>query len=139
MMISALGDKKQSAFAGPTLEKWGAAALGGFQTVSDLLLKHQNALKITSAEMVVLLNVLMHWWYRDQMPFPRPTTISRRMGVTVRTVQRSLLNMQAAGLLVKEKGPEGETCLDPTPLVKRLGELAKTDKDYLVRSGGLVA
>ena len=75
MMIRAVADNKPPALTGPTQEKWGAAALGGFQTVPDLLLRHQNTLKITSAEMVVLLNVLMHWWYRDQMPFPRPTTI----------------------------------------------------------------
>jgi hypothetical protein len=61
------------------------------------------------------------------------------MGATLRTVQRSLLKLQAAGLLAKAKGMEGETYLDPTPLVKRLGELAMTDKDYLVRSRGLVA
>ena len=71
MSVFALGDKKQPPFKGTTHEKWGAAALAGFQTVPDLLLKHQKTLKISSAEMVVLLNVLMHWWYRDQMPFPR--------------------------------------------------------------------
>ena len=58
----------------------------------------------------------MHWWYRDQMPFPRPTTIARRMGVTVRTVQRALLGLQALGLLTKTTGPDGDTHLDPTPL-----------------------
>jgi hypothetical protein len=68
------------ALTGPTHEKWGAAALAGFQTVPDLLLRHQKTLKISSAEMVVLLNVLMHWWYRDQMPYPRPTTIARSTG-----------------------------------------------------------
>jgi hypothetical protein len=139
MKVHVLGDEKQPVFAGATHEKWGDAALGGFQTVPDVLLKNQKTLKISSAEMVVLLNVLMHWWYRDQMPFPRPTTISRRMGVTVRTVQRSLLDLQAAGLLAKAKGPDGGAVIDPTPLVKRLGELAKTDKNYLARTGGLVA
>jgi DNA-binding MarR family transcriptional regulator len=110
-----------------------------FRPFLMVLLKNQKALKISSAELVVLLNVLMHWWYRDQMPFPRPTTISRRLGVTVRTVQRALGNLQAAGLLEKTKSPDGDSVLDPTPLVRRLRELVKTDKDYLVRTGGLVA
>ena len=61
------------------------------------------------------------------------------MGVTVRTVQRALLGLQALGLLTKTTGPDGDTHLDPTPLVRLLGELAKTDKDYLARTGGLVA
>src|ERR1700730_6233554 len=68
----------------PSYEKWGEVARGGFQVVPDLLLKNQNALGLNPSELVVLLNVLMHWWYRDVKPFPGPTTISRRMGVTCR-------------------------------------------------------
>jgi DNA-binding MarR family transcriptional regulator len=128
------------ALTGPTHEKWGAAALAGFQTVPDLLLRHQKTLKISSAEMVVLLNVLMHWWYRDQMPYPRPTTIARRMGTTVRTVQRALLKLQELGLLEKVENNNGGTSLDPTPLVRRLCELAQTDSNYLLKKqGGAVA
>jgi DNA-binding MarR family transcriptional regulator len=122
-----------------TQEKWGEVARAGFQTVPDLLLKHQKELRISPTEMVVLLNVLMHWWYRDQKPFPRPTTISKRMGVTVRTVQRALSNLQESGLVKRLKGPDGETFLDPTPLVERLGAFTKVDRDYLIRTGGLVA
>jgi hypothetical protein len=61
-----------------------------FQIVPDLLLKNQKTLGLNATEMVVLLNVLMHWWHRDQKPFPRSTTIAKRMGITVRTVQRAL-------------------------------------------------
>jgi hypothetical protein len=121
----------------PSEEKWGVATRGGFQIVPDILLKSQAALNINTTEMVVLLNVLMHWWYREQKPFPRPTTIARRMGATVRTVQRALTNLQESGLLVRQKGPDGATFLDPTPLVQRLGVLVKDDRDYLVRSGAL--
>jgi hypothetical protein len=135
MNVLAHTETKRANLLSPTQEKWGEAARAGFQTVPDLLLKHQNDLNISATEMVVLLNVLMHWWYLDQKPFPRSTTIARRMGVTIRTVQRALSNLQTAELLLRQKGPNDETYLDPSPLVERLGRYAKTDKNYLLRSG----
>jgi DNA-binding MarR family transcriptional regulator len=124
---------------GAVNEKWGEAARGGFQAVPDLLLKNQDELKLNPTELVVLLNVLMHWWYRDQKPFPRPTTIARRMGSTVRTVQRAITKLENEGLLIRRRGEKRTIVLDPDPLVRRLSELAKTDFDYLTRTGRLVA
>jgi hypothetical protein len=124
---------------GAIYAKWGEAARAGFQAVPDLLLKHQETLQLSPTELVVLLNVLMHWWYRDQKPFPRPTTIARRMGSTVRTVQRAIAKLESDGLLIRQMGAKKAIVLDPDPLVQRLNALAKTDTDYLIRSGGLVA
>lgn len=112
--------------------KYGEASIAGFQVVPDLLLKHQAALGLSPTDLVVLLNILMHWWYPRQKPFPRSTTISTRMGVSPRTVQRSISRLEMIGLLVRLK--EGEkTYLDPAPLVAKLTELAKSDADYQVR------
>ncbi len=124
---------------GAVYEKWGEAARAGFQAVPDLLLKQQESLQLNPTELVVLLNVLMHWWYRDQKPFPRPTTIARRMGSTVRTVQRAITKLETAGLVQRQKGPKNVMVLDPDPLVKRLCELAKNDLDYIHRKGRYVA
>jgi hypothetical protein len=114
--------------------KWGDAARAGFQAVPDLLLKQQEELKLNPTELVVLLNVLMHWWYREQKPFPRPTTIARRMGSTVRTVQRAITKLEKEGLLVRGRRADGAPVLDPEPLVMRLCQLAKTDFDFLRRT-----
>lgn len=125
--------------SGAVHAKWGEAARAGFQAIPDLLFKHQDTLNLTPTELVVLLNVLMHWWYRDQKPFPRPTTIARRMGSTVRTVQRAIAKLEGAGLLIRKPDGQKRMILDPEPLVVRLCEFAKTDKDYLIRTEGLAA
>lgn len=119
----------------PVYAKYGEAAVAGFQAVPDLLLKNQGNLGLTPTDMVVLLNILMHWWYPDQKPFPRPTTIAQRIGVSTRTVQRSIINIEASGLLARETSADGRVFLDPTPMVAKLVELAPRDTDYLIRKG----
>ena len=113
--------------------KYREASIAGFQAVPDLLLKHQRELSLSPTDLAVLLNVLMHWWYPEKKPFPRSTTIARRMGVTPRPVQRSLQQLEELGLLVREKDARGPTYLDPTPLVEKLESLAMKDADYQIR------
>ena len=120
----------------PVYAKYREAAVAGFQPVPDLLLKHQSTLGLSPTNLVVLLNVLLHWWYPEQKPFPRSTTIAKRMGVSPRAVQRSLQQLQHLGLLTRAKSVDGPTCLDPEPLVAKLEELAKGDIDYEIRSRG---
>lgn len=117
----------------PIYTKYGEAAVAGFQAVPDLLLKNQSKLELSTTDLVVLLNILMHWWYPDQKPFPRSTTIAQRIGLTPRTVQRSMLHLETIGLLKKETDDQGRVLFDPAPLVHRLEEIAPTDPDYLVR------
>lgn len=112
--------------------KYGEVSIAGFQAVPDLLLKNQATLGLSTTDLVVLLNVLMHWWYPTQKPFPRSTTIAKRMGVSQRTVQRSLIQMESLGMLRRIK-EEDRTYLDPGPLVDKLLELTKADTDYQIR------
>jgi len=50
-------------------------------------------------DVVVLLNMNMHWWQKGDFPFPRPTIIAKRMGVSKRTVERRIEKLVKAGLL----------------------------------------
>lgn len=116
------------------VEKWGAAGHAGFQLVPDLLLKNQAKLGLSPTDLVVLLNITMHWWYAGQRPFPRTSIIAKRMDVQTRTVQRSVERLRQLGLLQKVKetlsdGGEREVC-DLTGLVEQLSHLAIDDADY---------
>lgn len=133
------------------VQKWGLAAKAGFQAIPDVLLKNQAALELDNTDLVVLINLTMHWWYEDTLPFPRTATIAKRMGCGVRTVQRSFSKMQKLGLVEKKKGTkvfhvksagtDSEEIIDfeasyydPSGLVDKLQELAKKDKDFMVRN-----
>ena len=116
--------------------KYGEAAVAGFQAVPNVLLKHQNSLGLSTTDLVVLLNVLMHWWYPEQKPFPRSTTIAKRMGLSQRAVQRALQQLQKLDLLTRERSEDGPAYLNPEPLVAKLEELARDDIDYKARRPG---
>ena len=125
--------------ANPTeraVTKWRHAALGGFQVIPDILFKKQAELDLSATDMLVLINVTMHWWYRDQRPFPRTTTVANRMGVDSRTVQRSLQKLMDLGLVARvEEEKDGETrqVIDLEGLVSRLSDYVKDDPDYMAR------
>lgn len=116
-----------------TETKWGEAVTRfGFQIVPALLLKKQSVLgldddgkteAVSAPELVVLLNVLMHWWTKDSAIFPSAQMIADRIGVTRRSVDRSVESLVRKHLLSKER--DGNLVFyDPNPLVQRLAQLA---------------
>jgi DNA-binding MarR family transcriptional regulator len=94
--------------------RWGVAVDAGFVAVPNALLRAQDKLGLSPTDVVVLLNILMHWWHRDRLPRPRTTAIAKRSGIGHRTVQRSLSKLEKQGLLQRNRiAKDGvEYCLD---------------------------
>jgi len=128
----------------PVTQKWGKALDGGFQILPDLILRHQRELKLSSNDIVVLLHLLMAWWRKERAPFPRTSTIARRMDTSERTVQRALDRLRKNKLLVKlpKKASDADArqAYDLTPLATRLEQIAETDpiaeRRRSLRAGG---
>tara|TARA_A100001391_G_scaffold201791_1_gene189677 strand:- start:3162 stop:3593 length:432 start_codon:yes stop_codon:yes gene_type:complete len=103
-------------------EKWqGAVTQGsGFVAIPMALLRLQTKYELTPTEMLVLINLLGHWWEPERPVFPRSTTIAKRMGVDTRTVQRATSNLEAKGLLERGKLEDGRRVFIFDKLAKRL-------------------
>ncbi len=88
--------------------RWNGAVtdgVTGFTAVPDILIRSQASLRLSATEMMVILNLLMHWWQGEgQWPYPRLSTIASRMGVTVRTVERAVGSLESKGLLTRLHG-----------------------------------
>lgn len=75
------------------------------------------------------------WWESDGWPFPRVSTISRRMNVNRRTVERALRSLQEKSLIVRQpaittgSGPAVRR-FDLSGLVLALQELATEYRAY---------
>jgi hypothetical protein len=83
----------------PITDKWGSALAGGWQVVPNVLIRAQAHLGLDAVDVVVLLNMNMHWWQKGDFPFPRPAIIAKRMGISKRTVERRIGKLVKAGLL----------------------------------------
>jgi DNA-binding MarR family transcriptional regulator len=104
--------------------RYGEAGNAGWSPVPDVLLFNQRRLKINSDDLVVLLNLMAHYYVKNEMPFIRPTTIAKRMGCSQRTVQRSIARLFKQGHIWKGKHKEkGHLTYDLTPLIEKLQPL----------------
>lgn len=108
-------------------ERWGVALDAGFVAVPNMLVKAQTRLGITAIDMVVLLNIIMHWWHRDRRPSPTSATIAKRSGLAHRTVQRSLQKMEADGLILRIRVAKDRTEYSLEGLKNRLEYYARQD------------
>src|ERR1700677_2487242 len=104
----------------PITDKWGSALTGGWQVIPNVLVRVQTHLGLDAVDVVVLLNMNMHWWQKGDFPFPRPAIIAKRMGTSKRTVERRIGKLVRAGLLER------------LPLTKG-GNLRKYNLDGLVK------
>ena len=87
--------------------RWQGAVTGGsttgFTAIPNILIRSQAQMRLSPTEMVVLLNILLHWWQEDDWPFPRAAAIGARMGKSRRTVERAIRSLQEKGLVVHQK------------------------------------
>jgi DNA-binding transcriptional ArsR family regulator len=114
--------------------KWGDAILAGYQILPDALLRGQHLLKLTATDVVVIANLNQAWWFEDRLPYLQPHTIAKRMGVSERSVQRSLSRLRQKKLVrqVRERQEDGSVRYyhDLAGLKAQLHLLARRDIRY---------
>lgn len=115
--------------------KWGDAARAGYQVVPDALLVKQHSLGLDPTDIVVLMNITMFWWYKDEPPYLRTNVIAQRMAVTTRTVQRSLKKLEARGYIKRKDYDDGKGNIYPAVYFDGLtDELVRISKNDAVLS-----
>jgi hypothetical protein len=79
--------------------KWRGACSAGFQIIPNALIRAQKHMGIDATDLVILLNLTMHWWGPHDLPYPRPAVIANRMGVGKRTIERRLRKLEGKRLI----------------------------------------
>lgn len=117
--------------------KWGKETLKlGFVPIPTSLIFAQKELALSSIEINILLNLLVHWWEKDQYPFPSQQAIAYRVGISTRTVQRTLAGLELKGLIKRKRTSrenekyKGRNLYDLSPLVTVLEEKTPELKIY---------
>jgi DNA-binding transcriptional ArsR family regulator len=105
-------------------DKWPAeSGIGGYTMVPNTLLKHYQKLKLTPGEFLILVNIESFRWVVERLPFPSIEMLSKRTGMSERTVTRTISSLQnQRGVLIryKRRGTSNQYSLDP--LVEKLIE-----------------
>lgn len=55
--------------------------------------------RLSSTEVLLLLNLLTWWWEKDSMPFPTKGLLSTRLGISERQIQRAIKTLENKNLL----------------------------------------
>ena len=70
-----------------------------------MLIRAHQKLALDALDVLIILNISMHWWGPNDLPYPRVSVIAHRLDVSPRTVQRRLDRLQDRGL-VERLAPE---------------------------------
>lgn len=81
-------------------KKWTPKLLeAGWVMIPNVLLERQQALGLTALDLNILLQILRHWWKKDERPFPSKKTIAECIGVSTSTVQKRIREMEKDGII----------------------------------------
>lgn len=82
---------------------WGKEVLRhGFTGVPCILIRGQRRLGINTTQMNIILQLLEYWVDPARKPFPTKKDIANRIGVTDKTVQTNIRELEKAGLVRRE-------------------------------------
>lgn len=86
----------------PSNSVWGKSLGAGFQRLPHALLKNQARLGLSPLDIVIVLNLGIHWWTSENLPHPTIELIAARIGVSRRSIERRLNEMARRGLVARK-------------------------------------
>ncbi|WP_051882346.1 helix-turn-helix domain-containing protein [Parvularcula oceani] len=111
--------------------KWSKPVMDiGFCIVPSLLLRAQGRLGLNPTQLAVLLQLCDFWWDEARKPYPSKDTLSERLGISPRQIQRYIAELEDAGLVKRIErhhaghGGKLSNMYDLSGLVERLKVLA---------------
>lgn len=83
-------------------KKWSKPLMAaGWSAVPNILLEKQEALGLKPLEMNIILHLVQYWWFKANLPHPSVEKISKAVGVSERTVQRTIKQLCELGFMEK--------------------------------------
>ncbi|MBP2233442.1 AraC-like DNA-binding protein [Azospirillum agricola] len=125
--------------------KWGRlVAQRGFAQIPNYLLLVNQFIaeehRLTPVESLVAIHLAASWWKKDVLPFPSMLTLSRRLGVSERQVQRAINKLQKLGMITKVKrrraGIIESNAYDLSGMVSLLTSIAEQNPNLFPRGMG---
>ena len=71
----------------------------GWTAFPSILLEKQPALGIDALDLNILLQLMKHWWKKDDLPYPGKDSLAELIGVDPSTIRKRIKRMQDEGLV----------------------------------------
>ncbi|HDP6810390.1 TPA: hypothetical protein P6358_005215 [Escherichia coli] len=82
------------------VSKWGKTNISaGWTIIPNALLENQSRLGLSCIDTMVLINLIMHWWEKDNPPRPSKKRLANMLGASLKTVQRSFIHLEQCGAI----------------------------------------
>jgi DNA-binding transcriptional ArsR family regulator len=82
--------------------KWTRHLLSaGFMMLPTIILHRQRDLGLNPVDVNILLQLISHWWRKDNLPHPSKRTIADRLGIDPSTVRRHIAAMEKRRLITR--------------------------------------
>jgi hypothetical protein len=113
--------------------KWRTSLDAGWTVVPSALLRGLPRLHIDANGLAVLICLIDYWWAPQDLPWPSKKALSERLGVSERTIQRTLAHLKEEGLVKAEArhgahGGQTSNKYDLSPLVTKLEGIVRDIK-----------
>ena len=107
----------------------------------SILLRAQARLLLNSTQMIVLLQLIEHWWTADSKVFPSMRTIADRIAMTPKTVQRTVDVLVQKGLVTKKRRtlPGGGNASNEYTFLGLIKKLKNIEPDFAAARQAKVA
>ena len=96
--------KKTGRTPSSTERIWGMAVCShGYTAVPSILIQAQRRLGINSTQMNIIVQLLDYWRDPARKPFPSKKDLAKRIGVTDKTIQLNVRELEKAQLIRREQ------------------------------------
>ena|SRR5258706_7606072 len=111
-------------------KNWGRPAIAaGFTLFPSVLLHKQHALGLDCIDVVIVLQILKHWWHAENAPYPSQVQLAKTMNVDLSTIKRHLVRLRDGGLVTwssrtSKHGGQASNAYDLSGLIKHVNDFA---------------
>ena len=82
---------------------WGKAVYAcGYVAVPSILIQAQRRLGLSPTQLNIIVQLLDYWREPSRKPFPPKKDLAKRIGVTEKTIQNNIRDLEKAGLIRRE-------------------------------------